>query len=133
MSEGYVVFWNDQGDSDILCSFCYNKLEEIGECYPTDQGETDSPMHCSQCHRPLNYRLTSGGVDYVIEYIIQELLDWDILPISGDILPWYDNCPGTEVVKDWAKSLQWYGLDDQDQELVDYFLEVVPDTLLYTE
>ena len=133
MTDGYIVFWNDQGDNDILCSFCYNKLDETGDCYPTDQGETDSPMHCSHCHRPLDYNLTSDGVDYVVEYIIQELLEWDISPISGDILPWYDNCPGTEVVKNWAENLKNYGLDSETEQLVDYFLEVAPDTLLYTK
>ena len=41
MDEGYIVFWNDQGDSDILCQWCYSELEETGDCYPTDQGDTD--------------------------------------------------------------------------------------------
>jgi hypothetical protein len=131
MDEGYIVFWNDQGDNDILCQWCYNELEETGDCYPTDQGETDTPMHCSHCHRPLRYNLTSDGVGYVLDAIVNELLDWDISPI-GSILPYYYTCPSTEVVKDWAKDLQWYGgLDPQDEELIEYFLDVAPDTLMY--
>ena len=133
MDKGYIVFWNDHGDNDTLCSLCYAGIKEVGDLYPSDRDETDSPLHCNQCHRPIRYRLTNDGVNYVLENIVESLLNWDISPISKDSLPWYDNCPNTEVVKDWAKELSWHSLDDHDAELVDYYLDSVPDTLLYLE
>ncbi len=132
MDKGYIVFWDEQGDSDILCFFCYAVAGEVGELYLSDQDETDNPLHCSQCHRPINYRLTNEGIGYVIDAIIESLLNWDISPISKEVLPWYENCPRTEVVRDWAKDLLWYSLDDHETELVDYYLGSVPDTLLHS-
>ena len=78
MDKGYIVFWDEQGDSDILCFFCYAAAGEVGELYLSDQGETDNPLHCSQCHRPINYRLTNEGIGYVIDAIIESLLNWDL-------------------------------------------------------
>jgi len=130
---GYTYFWNDQGDADVLCDFCYNG-EKYHARYPTDHGETDSPTHCSQCHRPQEHSLTDDGVQYVLEAVVNALLDWDISPI-GDILPWYENTPNTEVVKDWAQNVMgnyFNTLDDHDQELIWYFLDNAPDTLLYS-
>jgi hypothetical protein len=123
--KGYVVLYNDQGDSDILCEHCIKPADlDAFDCYPTEDQESDSPMHCTQCHRPLEHNLTDDGVQYVIEAVVNQLLDWD-LSLIGDILPWYEESPSTEVVKDWAASIRDY-VSGEDKELVWYFLDIAP-------
>ena len=132
MDTGYTYFWNEQGDCDTLCDNCYDG-GDYHECYPTDHDETDSPTHCSACHKPLSYRLTSDGIDYVIQAIVEALVNWDISEI-GDILPWYKGCPSTEVLVDWAediRDIRWYGVSDEDEDIIEFFLEHAPDTLHY--
>ena len=133
MDKGYIVFFDEQGTSGIYCIWDMPDKADWLDSYPTEDNESDSPYHCEVCHRPLYGSLTDDGVQYVLEYIINAVLDWDISKIDGDTLPWYANCPGTEITKDWALQIQDCNLDEHEQELVDFFLDRVPDTLYYSE
>lgn len=121
---GYVVFWNEQGDSDYLCEQCFApvKRNEFTSVFETDMDETDSPIHCSQCYAQLRYRLTDDGVKYVLDRIVRMLVEGiDSEPITN--MPAYSGSPRFEPLVDQAIDLRWYGLDYEDTEVLDYFLE----------
>ena len=121
---GYVVFWNEDGDGDYLCEQCFEpvKRDEFVSATETDEDETDSPIHCSWCHVPLRYRLTEDGVKDVLHRIVNMLLD-GIPTDKITELEYYIGSPSFEPLVDQALDLRWYGLDEEDTEVLDYFLE----------
>lgn len=123
--KGFVVFWDDQGTSSILCEFCYDDADQAANVYPTQYQETDAPMHCEECHRPLECTLTDTGIAYVVDHIRSEIDQNNIDPI-GPRLPWYENAPRSEVVADWCRQAKDHGLDAWQTFLVDAFLSWVP-------
>jgi hypothetical protein len=72
-------------------------------------GEADSPQHCDACGVFLDNSLTGDGVDYVIA----ELKD-HLATSSGD----YD------ILYEWAEHLTWYGLDQDQQAVLDQFMDL---------
>jgi hypothetical protein len=113
----------------------YNCDEYCEDCLPVsennpevdyDAGEQDSPGNCCQCHKPLEYTLTSEGVRYVLEYITESLYS---PPEKRNLVhdcyngTWYEGSRHVEIVRDWAKDLLNYSLNDADRILVDRFLE----------
>ncbi len=113
----------------------HHECEEYCEdCAPKDakpgNGEQDCPINCCNCGRPLDYSLTSDGVEYVISYIIEALengLDNHIIPLTGTLevesLTYYHGSPHYEIVRDWAKDLEAYSLDRKDAVIVQMYLE----------
>lgn len=97
-----------------------------------DGEETDSPSNCDSCHRPLDeLSLTSDGVEYVLEHIresIGQALErgraeyWDKVERCYDGT-YYEGMRHVEIVRDWAEKIRGYGLDPEEQALVDLFLE----------
>jgi hypothetical protein len=115
----------------------YNCDEYCEDCLPVhedheevdyDCGEQDTPANCCVCHKPLEYSLTSDGVKYVLESIRESLNkseeDRNKVHNCYDNT-WYENCRHVEIVRDWANNLKWYGgLSEEEEELIDHFLEV---------
>ena len=99
------------------------------EAYP-DDGEQDTPANCAGCGRPLDYSLTTEGVEYVLEHIMDALdlgLDDHIVPLRGtaeeELLDYYQGSPHYEIVRDWAKDLQNYSLNRKDAYIVQAYLD----------
>jgi len=112
-------------ECDEYCDDCL-PVDPNHENVDYDYGEQDCPANCCVCHRPLGYSLTTDGVEYVLE-AIQESLDRPAEErnkihkcYDGT---WYEGSRHVEIVRDWAKDLKWYFLTDEQEELVDKFLE----------
>ena len=60
--DGYINF----DAAEYVCWDCLNELDNYDSL---DYPETDSPIHCSYCGRPLNCRLTADGLEYVKELL----------------------------------------------------------------
>ena len=125
--EGFYLWWNHQGSCDVVCEVCRNSLPEEKKTWvnidATWDQEADTPLHCDWCHRPLKGKLTSDGVDYVVEALEDDLAKgrWgmDMYSAIGDILPWYQGSPRYSVRADWVELLKWHGPNDEIQELID--------------
>jgi len=114
----------------------YNYEEWCEDCLPVspaeadwDDGEQDTPANCSCCGRPLDYTLTTDGVNYVIEQlciVMSTGIDTHIIPNMGtaeeECLTYYHGMPHYEIMRDWARDLSNYFLNPEDQEIVGYFL-----------
>lgn len=96
----------------------FNGAEYCEDCLPVspddsevglDTGEQDSPAHCDSCHCHLDYSLTSDGV----RYVLNSLLDHIRNPDAGN----------GDVLDDWAENLRWYGLGTKERNLLDCFLD----------
>lgn len=74
--------------------------EEWGDPIFAD-AESDTPMHCCQCHAYLGGQLTDAGVRYVIEYL------------EGYINNGHGDPPTLDT---WAKELHDYSLDSDDKQ-----------------
>jgi len=101
--------------------------EEVGY----DGGEQDTPAHCAGCGRPLDYRLTAEGVEYVVATLRDALetgIDDHIIPAKGtaeeELSDYYHGSPHYEITRDWARELSGYGgLSDEDEATVARYLE----------
>jgi hypothetical protein len=103
-------------NADWLCDKCAEEvIEELEQQGLEDEGDTnqwpqacdqfeesDSPDHCCNCQEYLGFSLTTDGVAYVIEYLI-DALD------SGSI---------SSVERIWADDLSNYGLSKADAYIV---------------
>jgi hypothetical protein len=110
---------------DEYCEYCLPVDEDSPEV-DYDSGEQDSPAHCCVCHQPLEYSLTSDGIEYVLEALREELAK----PAEERNKvhecyngTHYEGCRHVEITRDWAEHIKWYGLAQEDQELVEKFLE----------
>ena len=90
----------DTENGSVYCHDCAPDIE------PEAMGqETDSPLHCENCHVLLEHSLTSDGVQYVIDALIDAIRSKE----------------ATDVEKEWAEMLTWYGLDKKDKAVLDRF------------
>lgn len=108
-----------------------------GECMEPPEGtfasvgdnECDSPQHCQICRRPVPYSLTSDGVNYVVEKLKESLQDRDGLrsEICWDLPPgdYYLGSKGWAVLRDWALELHGYGLEPDQKEIVNQYLDLI--------
>lgn len=110
-------------DCDEYCEDCAPKGAVC------DDGEQDTPANCHECGQPLDYSLTSEGVQYVLEYIMEALengLDCHIVPLEGTAevegLAYYHGSRHYEIVRDWARDLEDYSLDRKDTTILQAFL-----------
>lgn len=104
--------------------YSYDSDEYPKEC--CDSCESDMPDNCAACHRPFNNTLTTDGIQYVINAIKEALsLSEEERNKIHDCYKgtYYEGSRWIEITRDWAKDLQWYSLSEEDQELVDTFLE----------
>jgi len=89
-------------------------------------GESDSPEHCGDCHRPLDYTLTGDGVAYVL-VALQESIDSGreafVLADHWEEGQYYHGGRMIDVVADWADVLENYGLDGADSLILEAFQE----------
>jgi hypothetical protein len=121
-------------DADVYCEYCL----PVNTGHPEvccASGESDTPQHCCGCHQPLEYSLTSDGVEYVMEYLRESLEkgpdEWNVIrkDHGEDDKDYYKGCRAIEVERDWAGQLQWYGLSKEDERTVDLFLAVTAEGL----
>ena len=76
--------------------------------YPDGGGEADSFNHCGnyECEEFLDNPLTEEGVTYTI----------------GSLRGYIEHRSGrSEILDQWADSLQWYGLNSRGQIVLDYY------------
>lgn len=115
---------------DIYCDgsdfFCGQCGDESWDCYDSDYEACDYPVHCANCHMPLNNQLTTDGVQCVLEAIKEELQESretrNSKATHWELNDYYYRCNRCAVVYDWAKQLKWYSLSDHDERIVDWFL-----------
>ena len=139
--KGYRVFWNDHGDADDFCELCFRDIPEedlasgdgpyddlfAPHVYDTTYMEVDSPLHCSQCHRPLQCSFTDHGVELVVNRL-RESLDktgTDFYRKLGDFMEYYAGSPSYTIDLDWAEQIAWYGLDGEPDEILQQYLDRV--------
>jgi len=111
-------------DCDEYCDECL-PVGENSSLVEYDMGEQDSPANCCQCHRPLDYSLTQEGVKYVLGHLkncIKNGIDWNIYDCY--VGSYYEGMPHCAVVRDWAFELKNYFLTEEEEEIVDKFLEL---------
>ena len=91
---------------------------------PVENQESDCPVTCSVCHRPLQYSLTEDGVKYVIEKMKSTLKEGykEYLQEIANKENYYDGCPRIGILLDWADDLIWYNLDYNDERLIRKFI-----------
>jgi hypothetical protein len=115
----------------IMGHYHYN-FDEYCEQY---DGSQDTPAHCCACGAPLDYTLTEEGVAYVIDALVDELIDGideHIIPLKGtaeERLTYYHGSPHYVITMEWAEHLldNTVGrvpLDRKDAFIVDHYLEV---------
>lgn len=109
----------------------YGGVEKFLDTCDLDDGEQDSPANCARCHRPMDYRLTTDGVAYVMEKIRESM---DEGPASWNAVhecykgTYYEGSRHVEIVRDWAEELTSYcGLSKKDEKLLNLFLTVTRD------
>ena len=114
-------------DCEEWCEDCLPVPESAADY---DSGEQDTPANCAGCGQPLDYSLTSEGVDYVLDAIIETMecgLDKHVIPLAGtavkEVLSYYRGSPHYEIVRDWAKELQNHTLDRKDSLIVQCYLD----------
>jgi len=108
------------GEAEWLCEDCGIAQGLSEEDSYADAGEADCPQHCAVCHVPLDYSLTTDGVNYVIEALQEQLDAWERSPSEAMARwktvhdhykgTWYEGSPWIVITRDWAKELTWYGL-----------------------
>lgn len=96
-------------------------------------GETsDTPQHCAHCGVPLKGSLTDHGVEYVLEYVEDQLAQHDglVLPLRTQhgegFHAHYHGKPYCAVVRDWCFHLRaglGYALTETQEKLVGLYLE----------
>lgn len=88
--------------------------------------EVDCPQHCAECDYPLDYSLTSDGVQYVLEAIRESLkVGRKARNTIHDVYQggWYAGSRHCEIVREWAEKLKWYGgLSNREESLIDHYL-----------
>lgn len=116
----------DTENGEIYCDQCCDIEPEY---LPQ---ECDSPQHCAACRCPVEYSLTSDGVAYVMEHIIDALRDGidDTITEAGQGAiqegDYYIGMPHCSVVGDWAREIKNYGgLTPSEEYCIDTFLELV--------
>ena len=153
-SEGYRVFWTDDGDADDFCELCFGRIPpeelESGDgpydsmfaphVYITADMEVDAPLHCNFCHRPIKHALTTDGVDYVMQAIREFTYENTVAggyfgthrklgshhyARIGACLGWYEGSPGYELLMDWAEAVSWYGPDNDDERTIEIFYDSI--------
>lgn len=120
--------WHDENGA--YCEQCAPK--DIEPDY--NSNEVDSPDNCQVCGRPCEYSLTTHGVAYVLDAIIDcleesedernEIIGNDEV-VGRRLSPsYYRGSPGCSVVRDWAEDLLNYGLNRHQKWIVEHFLEI---------
>jgi hypothetical protein len=113
-------------DADVYCEDCLPVDSEDEDVFYDCSGETDVPEHCCVCHTPLDYCLTSEGIDYVLGAMREELArpTEERNKIHGCYDgTYYEGSRHVEITRDWAKELLNYCLSEEDKEFVENFLE----------
>lgn len=128
---------NGTAPTDPDDQYSYDSDEYPKSC--PDEEETDCPQHCGGCGVPLEYRLTDEGVQYVLEAIRHSIDDalrhgradtWDrIMPMKGtaeesDGHKYWHGSRYVEIVRNWAKEIDGYGLEFDEAALVSLFLDL---------
>ena len=111
----------------------YDGQEYCEDCLPVspnypgvdlDTGDQDTPAHCFSCLRPLDYSLTTEGVQYVLGEI-QGSLEHGPDATVYDCYKgtWYEGSPHHAILRDWVEHIRNYGgLSGGDRELIDRYL-----------
>lgn len=109
----YDTFFDGE---EFFCEFCADS-----SAYEISDTETDAPMHCTNCQRPLTYSLTPEGVEYVIELVKKELSQGKRLYLEPILEEgnYYNNCPHFYIVRDWTQEiLNYLSLSDEDKNFL---------------
>lgn len=113
----------DTENGEVYCPQCAPDIEP--EFMPQ---ETDCPENCADCGAHLEYELTSNGVDYVMDYVIDALESGIDDSIIGpeDRRTYYRGMPECSIVGDWARDLKLCGYGSRANGFVlDQFIELV--------
>ena len=109
-------------DGELICEDCAVDPSSDEEFY-TDSNETDSPCHCSWCHRPIDCTLTDDGIKYVYEAIRESLrrglnyrsdYRWD----RG----YYIGMGVHACTRDWAELLLEHNPEKKIKRVAEYYL-----------
>lgn len=115
----------DTENCAVYCDDCAPDIEP--EAMPQ---ECDCPQNCESCGSPVEYSLTSDGVEYVMEHVRDALrngLDTTTVGTRSEAEPeYYRGMPHCSIVGDWARDLKWYGgMSNDDVESLDSFIAQV--------
>lgn len=118
-------------DGELVCEEC---AVDVTDDEAWIGGETDSPRHCSCCHRPLfddGAGLTSEGVSYVLAAVRKELKRGTRSPhVSAwnASMIWehghYKGQPWIAVTRDWAEYVldNHHRLAKRDRRTLEIFM-----------
>lgn len=111
-------------DGEPFCIDCWQGRTGVDS--PAMFGEGDTPEQCSQCHRPLDTTLTSEGVEYVIEHLVEILTtktDEEWLAVHEVYQgTWYQGKPWCSIANDWAAKIADYGLSTLQRRILEMFI-----------
>lgn len=85
---------------------------ESDEVMQVSYQEVDVPLHCSECHRPLDCTLTIEGVKYVREHVLDEIRQGRAHYLNVSMAyggTYYEGVPHVYIVRDWV---QEHSIDD---------------------
>lgn len=111
-------------DGDHYCEKCLPVPVDDERVFDAS-GEQDTPAHCCNCLVPLDYSLTSEGVDYVLEKLleaIREGLDWKVYDCYQGT--YYAGSPHCDIIADWAEEIRWYGGLGKRENIITRFLSL---------
>jgi len=117
-------------DSDEFCENCLPVAPD-SPAVDFDYGEQDSPAHCSECHCPLDCRLTPDGLKYVIEHVIESAelpaseRNHIVQPLGAiTAKDYYLGSRHVEIMRDWARLALAHNPDNSDKQLLQIFLDL---------
>ena len=98
----------DTENCEVYCPNCAPDIE------PEAMGqETDSPLHCGNCHTLLEHSLTGEGVRYVIDTLLDAIRTKQ----------------ATDIEREWADMLRWYYLTPKQTAVLSRFSTLFPNAL----
>lgn len=110
-------------DGELVCEKC---AVDVSEEDSAIGGETDSPQHCSYCHRPLFhvFDLTSVGVNYVIETIKRDLKKGTKDTGWRWGHGYYKGLGRVAVGRDWTETVldTCFSLNSRDKRILQWYL-----------
>lgn len=114
-----AVVTTDSDYSELYCIDCANELQNavIEQRYTWEDNSTDSPNHCPNCGVLLEEDLTSHGLDYLREAVLEELSKHNTLALDPDsvVYEWHqrwggeiENTRDTSEILDYSDVLAGY-------------------------